>query len=292
LLRTPKEVGAMTTDSYLSPFTAGDGENIAIHDWPLPDVWPDQAIKGTVIIVHGLGEHAFRYAHVALKLNEQGYHVRAYDQYGHGESGGSRGRIPTEMRLVEDLADVVDDTQRNMREGQKLILLGHSMGAVVVGSFIRQQVRRVDAIILSSPALDPGLNTIQKFLLSTLPRFVPNLRVSNGLKVDKISRDPMVVQAYQGDAFVHNKLSCRLARFIAEEGARVIAAAPQWQIPTLLMYAGTDALVSPAGSRSFAQAAPASVVQAHCFEQMYHEIFNDSERELVFSKLSDWLMMH
>lgn len=282
----------MTTDSYLSPFTAGDGENIAIHDWPLPDVWPDQAIKGTVIIVHGLGEHAFRYVHVAQFFNEQGYHVRAYDQYGHGESGGSRGRIPSEMRLVEDLADVVDDTQRNMSEGQKLILLGHSMGGVVVGSFTRQQVRRVDAIILSSPALDPGLNAIQKFLLSTLPRFVPNLRFSNGLNVDRISRDPMVVQAYQSDAFVHNKLSVRLARFIVEEGARIIAAAPQWQIPTLLIYAGADILVSPDGSRSFAQAAPASVVQAHCFEQMYHEIFNDSERELVFSKLSDWLPKH
>ena len=281
----------MTTDSYLSPFTAGDGENIAIHDWPLPDVWPDQTIKGTVIIVHGLGEHAFRYVHVAQFFNEQGYHVRAYDQYGHGESGGSRGRIPSEMRLVDDLADVVDDTQRNMRPVQKLILLGHSMGGVVVGSFVRQQMRPVDAIVLSSPALDPGLNAIQKLLLSTLPRFAPNLRVDNGLKVDKISRDPIVVQAYQSDAFVHRKVSGRLARFIAEEGARIIAAAPQWTTPTLLMYAGADALVSPAGSRAFAQAAPASCVQSHCFEPMYHEIFNDPEREQVFAKLSDWLAM-
>jgi alpha-beta hydrolase superfamily lysophospholipase len=279
----------MTTDSYLSPFTAGDGENIAIHDWPLPDVWPDQAIKGKVIIVHGLGEHAFRYVHVAQFFNEQGYHVRAYDQYGHGESGGSRGCIPSEMRLVDDLADVVDDTLRNMRPGHKLILLGHSMGGVVVASFARQQMRRVDAIILSSPALDPGLSAVQKFLLSTLPRFAPNLRVDNGLIVDKISRDPIVVQAYQSDAFVHNKISGRLARFIADEGARIIAAAPQWQTPTLLMYAGTDGLVSPAGSRAFAQAAPHGVVQTNCFEPMYHEIFNDPERELVFAKLRNWL---
>jgi alpha-beta hydrolase superfamily lysophospholipase len=283
-------VTTMTTDSYLSPFTASDGENIAIHDWPLPDVWPDPAIKGTVILVHGLGEHALRYAHVALKLNELGYHVRAYDQYGHGESGGARGCIPGEMRLVNDLADVVDDTQRNMREGQKLILLGHSMGGVVVGSFARQQIRPVDSIILSSPAFDPGLNAVQKFLLSTLPRIAPNLRVDNGLQVEKISRDPIVVQAYQSDAFVHNKVSGRLARFIADEGARIIAAAPQWQTPTLLMYAGADALVSPAGSRAFAQAAPASKVQSHCFEPMYHEIFNDPERELVFAKLRDWLV--
>jgi alpha-beta hydrolase superfamily lysophospholipase len=279
----------MSTDSYLSPFTAADGENIAIHDWPLPEIWPDQAIQGTVIIVHGLGEHAFRYAHVAQFLNEQSFHVRAYDQYGHGESGGSRGSIPSEMRLVDDLADVVDDTRRSMKPAQRLILLGHSMGGLVVASFARQQMRPVDGIVLSSPALDPGLNTMQKMMLATLPRFMPNLRVDNGLKVDKLSRDPAVVQAYKNDPFVHKKISARLAKFIADEGAQVIAAAPKWLTPTLLMYAGQDALVSPAGSRAFAAAAPKHHVRSHCFEPMYHEIFNDPDRAQVFEKMQSWL---
>ncbi len=280
----------MNQDSYLSPFTAADGENIAIHDWPLPDVWPDQHIKGTVIIVHGLGEHAFRYAHVALQLNEAGFHVRAYDQYGHGESGGSRGRIPSEMRLIDDLADVVDDTRRNMRTGQKLILLGHSMGGVVVASFVRQQMRPINGIILSSPALDLGLNAAQKFLLSFMPRFAPNFRVDNGLKLDKLSRDPIAVLAYKGDPYVHRRVSSRLANFIANEGARCIAAAPQWCVPTLLLYAGSDVLVSPAGSRAFAAAAPKQWVQSRCFEPMYHEILSDPEKSQVFDAVRAWLV--
>lgn len=279
----------MTSDSVLSPFTAGDGENIAIHDWPLPDVWSDQKIHGTVIIVHGLGEHAFRYVQTAEFFNAQGFHVRAYDQYGHGESGGSRGGLPTEMRLVDDLADVVDDTRRSMQHGQKLFLLGHSMGGVVVASFVRQQMRPIDGIILSSPALNPGLNAIQKFMLATLPRLMPNLRVDNGLKVDKLSRDPIAVLAYQSDHFVHRKVSARLAKFIADEGARTIAAAPTWVTPTLLMYAGADALVSPQGSREFAAAAPPERVQSHCFEAMYHEILNDPDRAQVFEKIEAWL---
>jgi alpha-beta hydrolase superfamily lysophospholipase len=279
----------MKPEAYLSPFTATDGENIAIHDWPLPERWPSEAITGTAIIVHGLGEHAFRYAHVAQRLNMAGYHVRAYDQYGHGESGGSRGGLPSEMRLVDDLADVVDDTRRGMRPSHKLILLGHSMGGVVVASLVRQQLRPVDGIILSSPALDPGLNVIQKLLLATLPRIAPNLRVDNGLKIDKLSRDPEVVQAYRDDAFVHRRVSSRMARFIAEEGARCIAAAPQWFTPTLLLYAGADVLVSPVGSRAFAAAAPARWVQTRCFAEMYHEIFNDPDRGHVFDAMKAWL---
>jgi alpha-beta hydrolase superfamily lysophospholipase len=281
----------MLSESMMSPLTSGDGENIAIHDWPLPDVWPDQDICGTVIIVHGLGDHAFRYAHVARRLNDCGFHVRAYDQYGHGESGGSRGTIPHTMRLVDDLADVVDDTRRNMHHGQQLILLGHSMGGVVVASFVRQHMRPIDGIILSSPALDPGLNAVQKFMLVTLPRLMPNLRVDNGLKVDKLSRDPIVVQAYRSDHFVHRKVSARLAKFIADEGASIIATAHEWFTPTLLLYAGSDALVNPAGSHAFASAAPSRYVQAHCFEAMFHEIFNDPEREQVFEHMQSWLKL-
>ncbi len=279
----------MTSNSTLSPLTAGDGENLATYDWPLPDSWSGQAIKGTVVIVHGLGEHAFRYAHVAQMLNSQGFHVRAYDQYGHGDSGGTRGTIPTEMRLVDDLADVMDDTRRRMPDGQRLYILGHSMGGVVVASLVRQAMRPVDGVILSSPAFDPGLNAVQKLLLATLPKLLPNLCVDNGLNVQKISRDPQVVRAYLSDRYVHRKVSGRLARFIADEGARCIQAACQWQVPTLLIYAGSDSLVSPAGSQAFAKAAPKQWVKAHCFEPMYHEIFNDPEREDVFAMVRSWL---
>jgi len=80
-----------------------------------------------------------------------------------------------------------------------------------------------------------------------------------------------------------------LARFIADGGAATLRAAPLWQVPTLLLYAGTDKLVSPRGSAAFAQAAPARVVMAHCFEGLYHEIFNELEREPVYARLQQWL---
>jgi len=39
----------------LSPFTAADGENLALHEWP---VAADTPLRGLVVLVHGLGEHA------------------------------------------------------------------------------------------------------------------------------------------------------------------------------------------------------------------------------------------
>ena len=70
------------TESTLSTFTASDGNNLAIQDWPLPE---GVAPRGVVMLVHGLGEHAGRYDHVARCLNSWRFAVRGYDQYGHGE---------------------------------------------------------------------------------------------------------------------------------------------------------------------------------------------------------------
>jgi alpha-beta hydrolase superfamily lysophospholipase len=217
--------------------------------------------------------------------------VRAYDQYGHGASEGPRGGLPTAARLLDDLALVVDHTRATVAAAHPLLLLGHSMGGLVAARFVALQRRPVDALVLSSPALDPGLNPVQKLLVAVLPVLFPKLRVGNGLDARLISHDPAVVAAYQSDPLVHDRIAARLARFIADDSAAVRAAAAGWALPTLLLYAGADKLVNPAGSRAFAAAAPAQVLSSQCFESLYHEIFNEAEpgRSQVLAALRGWL---
>ena len=278
-----------SAETTLTTFTAADGENLAVQDWPLAPGVPQ---RGCVLLVHGLGEHVGRYDAVARRLNAWGFSVRGYDQYGHGESGGPRGGLTHDARLLDDLADLVDSTRARMPAGQPLVLLGHSMGGLVAARFVALNLRPVDALVLSSPALDPGLGAVQKLLLATLPRIAPGLRVGNGLDAQYLSHDPAVPAAYRADPLCHDRISGRLARFIAQGGPATVARAAHWRVPTLLMWAGSDRLVNPAGSRAFAAAAPQAVVQAHGFEPLYHEIFNESPElaEPVFDRLRAWLL--
>ncbi len=278
-----------TADFTLTAYTANDGENLAVYDWPLAE---GSAQRGTVLLVHGLGEHAGRYHAVAQHLNAWGFAVRAYDQYGHGQSGGPRGGLNHDMRLLDDLADMVDATRARTPEGLPLVLLGHSMGGLVAARFVAMHLRPVDALVLSSPALDPGLNAVQKVLLATLPGIAPNLRIHNGLDAQYLSHDPAVVAAYQADPLCHDRISARLARFIADGGPATVARAAHWSVPTLLMWAGDDRLVQPAGSATFAAAAPPSVVQTQCFEALWHELFNERDAAPVFAALHQWLAGH
>ncbi|MGR4868551.1 lysophospholipase [Variovorax sp. LARHSF232] len=263
-----------------------DGQTLAVREWLAMAGQP----RALVHITHGLGEHAGRYAHVAQRLNALGFAVRAHDHFGHGESSGPRGGLPHPLRLLDDLALLTDEA-RAAYPGLPLVLLGHSMGGLVAASFVARGVRPVDALVLSSPALEPTLSAGQKRLIALLSRLAPGLRVGNGVNANDLSHDPVVAPAYLGDPLNHDRIGARLARFLADEGAQVMAAAPHWKVPTLLLYAGADRLVRPEGSRAFAAAAaPSGQVQALAFERHFHELFNEREAEVVFEALEQWLV--
>jgi len=261
--------------------STADGLTLHLREWPRPEA------RGTVLIVHGLGEHAGRHAHVASQLNAWGWTVVGYDQRGHGASEGARGALARGDDLLRDLALVVDAV-RGAHPGP-LVLLGHSMGGLVAARFVAERLRPVDALVLSSPALDAGMNAFQKLLLAVLGPLAPNLAVGNGLKPAWISRDPAVVTAYQADPLVHDRVTPRLARFIVDAGEFVRARAAQWSVPTLLLYAGSDRCVAPAGSAALAATAPRAVLTAREFAPLFHEIFNEPEQREVFAVLGEWL---
>jgi len=278
----------MTTTSI----STEDGLQLHLRHWPAA-----APARGQVLIVHGLGEHIERYAHVAATLNAAGWDVHGWDHRGHGRSEGKRGDIPDHDALLRDTARVIDAVRRPAGSAQRFVLLGHSLGGAVAARFAAEALaaqpaawsRPLDGLVLSSPALDAGLSGGQKLALALAENLAPGLAVGNGLKPAWISRDPAVVSAYEHDPLVHDRITARLTRFLIDAGERVIADAPRWQLSTLLMWAGEDRCVAPRGSEAFASAAPANVLATRPWPALYHEIFNEPERAEVLHVLTEWL---
>jgi alpha-beta hydrolase superfamily lysophospholipase len=276
--------------------TARDGLKLSLH-LTRPAGAETRRGRATVVIVHGLGEHCGRYAHVIERLRLWGFGVAAYDQRGHGLSEGARGALAASDDLLHDLALVIDRAQRDMPG--PVVLLGHSMGGLVAARFAAELTlaptaraawaRSLDALVLSSPALDPGLSLLQRALLSVMPKLAPNLAVANGLRPQWISKDPAVVAAYVADEKVHDRITPRLGRFILDAGREALALAPRWRVPTLLMWGGADRCVAPQGSARFADAADPQFMTAHLFSSLSHEIFNEPQQDEVFKVLERWL---
>jgi alpha-beta hydrolase superfamily lysophospholipase len=274
-----------------SSLRTSDGITLHLRRWAADE--SSRPAHGTVQIVHGLGEHTGRYEALAQRLNQAGWHVAGHDQRGHGLSTGPRGDMGQPQALLTDLSAVLD----HLRGDGRHVLLGHSMGGLVAARFVaeslvgnaRRWAREVDGLVLSSPALDPGLGLPQRVLLRLLKPLVPALRLGNGLQPEWISRDPEVVRAYTADPLVHDRVTPRLVRFMVDEGRLVRRRAARWRTPTLLMWAGADRCVAPAGSAAFAAAAPREVLTAQELPGLFHEIFNEPEREQVIQQLLQWL---
>jgi alpha-beta hydrolase superfamily lysophospholipase len=275
----------------MNPVITDDGLALHLRVWPAGN-----PRRGLVVLVHGLGEHIDRYDHVAQRLNALGFAVVGYDHRGHGRSPGPRGGMPCDDALCADLGRVLYAARESFPG--PLVLLGHSLGGLIAGRFVTEGLqpvpakwwRAIDALVMSSPALDPGTSAVQKLLLAMVAPALPNLAVNNGLKVDWISRDANVVKAYAADPLVHDRITGRLGLFFARQGPAVIAAAPRWTTPTLLMWAGADRCVSPMGSAAFAAAAPGGIVTVREWPGLFHEIFNEPEQGDVLKVMADWLV--
>ena len=260
-----------------------DGTPLFVSDWPI-DAMP--AGKG-VVLMHGLGEHCGRYAHVARFFNDCGFAVRAYDHRGHGRSGGARGDTPGVEAIVQNAKIVIDDFARHLSAPP--LLLGHSMGGTFAAFYATRALSPLGGLILSSPALHIRLAGAQKLLLRILGVIAPGLGIPNGLDSKYLSHRQEVVDAYDGDPLVHRKISARLlhAMLAAIEYAQGHASA--LDIKTLLLVAGEDRLVDASGSDAFFGKLGPGLGTMHRYAGYYHEIFNEVDAARVFDDIRAWM---
>jgi alpha-beta hydrolase superfamily lysophospholipase len=264
--------------------SAADGTPLFVVDWPGKAA---PAGPRGIMLMHGLGEHCGRYAHVAHFFNECGWSVRAYDHRGHGRSGGPRGDTPGKDAILRDAKRVFDDFAQQF--AMPPLLLGHSMGGLFAARFATGALSPLSGLILSSPALAIPLSGVQKLLLKTLGAIAPGLGVPNGLQTRYLSHDPQVEQAYNKDPLVHPKITPRLLGSMLDAADFARAHASEITIPTLMVVAGDDHLVDASGSDAFFSRLKPGIGTMHRYADFYHEIFNETGAVRVFADVRNWL---
>jgi alpha-beta hydrolase superfamily lysophospholipase len=265
---------------------AADGTKLFLAD----SLLDADTARGGVILMHGLGEHCGRYAHVREFFNRQGWSVRTYDHRGHGRSGGAVGDVPDDEVILQDAHTVI--TSFAAETGSAPLLFGHSMGGLFAARVACAGITPLRGLILSSPALALPLTPMQRMLSAVMRRLAPGMRLQNGLETQFLTHDSDAVDAYLADPLVHPKISARLLHCMLAAIDFSQAHAASLTIPTLMLVAGADQLVDADGSRKFfAQLAP-GIGELHIYENFYHEIFNETGAQQVFDDLHAWLVKH
>jgi len=146
--------------------------------------------------------------------------------------------------------------------------------------------------VLSSPALRTHEPAWLIRLARVLAHLAPRLPLRSALGFEFLTHNRRVLATYRRDPLRHGWITPRLADFLFRAGPACIADASRLDLPTLLLVAGADHIVDPAGSHAFADAASADPqLTTRYFAGLYHELFNEAEpgRGQVLKQLDQWL---
>lgn len=271
-------------------FKSCTGKNLSAYSWEIECHQEGERPKGNIVLVHGLGEYVGRYREMATFLTERGYNVHGFDLAGFGKSPGKRGHISSFDLYFQDLRQFVS-IHNDCWEGQKTILMGNSMGGVLSLAFVIQFPGLVDGLVVSSPALKalPIPGTLDK-LVSLCNRFLPWLAFSNRLQTELLSRDSQVGEMYRKDPLIHDRITPRFFTELTSWMDYTLSNAHLIADPLLLLYAGDDQIVNPQGSEELAsRLSPDLQKEVVCYGEMYHEIWNELEKEQVWEKIVNWI---
>ena len=248
--------------------------------------------KGTVLVVHGVGEHGGRYKNVEDALVPAGWSVFTYDHRGHGLSTGRRTHVASFDDYADDLQRVYDEVQTLAGKG-KVFLWGHSMGGLIATVWAGLRRTAVWGAVLVAPPYKIAVPVPKAKIIAAkvLSRIVPALALANEVDPSVLSRDPAVGKAYATDPLVIRKATVRWGAELLAAIDRVNARAAEVQVPYLLLHGTADKITHPDGSRDFHARTASADKTLKIYDGYYHELHNEpaSERAKVFADAIAWL---
>jgi alpha-beta hydrolase superfamily lysophospholipase len=255
------------------------------------DVWtPDTPPRAVVVLSHGLGEYARRYDHVAQRFGEAGLVTYALDHRGHGRSGGKRMLVRDITEYTGDFDTLVGIAKRE-HPALKCIVLGHSMGGGIVFAYGVERPDNYDLMVLSGPAVAAQdlVHPAMALVAKGLGALVPGLPVQE-LDESLISRDPAVVEAYRTDPLVyHGRVPAGVGRALLQVGETMPQRAPALTAPLLVVHGSDDGLIPVDGSRRLVDCVGSTDVELKVYPGLYHEVFNEPERDQVLDDVVSWI---
>ena len=252
---------------------------------------PDAPPRDVIAIAHGYAEHGGRYGNLVERLVPQGYALYALDHRGHGRSGGRRALVDRMAWVIEDFHDFVAQV-RARHGGQKIKLLGHSMGGNVAFGYALRWPQDLSGWILSGPLIGGSPPAGQRLAIKLLSAIAPNLGTV-ALPPEAVSRDPAVVAAYAADPLVTvGKVPARTAHELFAPLPGYLAGAPGMNVPVLIQHGEADALVPLKGAKPTVDAIGALDKTVITYPGLFHEIYNEPEKDAVIADLARWLEAH
>jgi alpha-beta hydrolase superfamily lysophospholipase len=248
----------------------------------------DGVRRGSVVIVHGLGEHSGRYVNLVNCLLPEGYAIYAADHQGFGRSSGRRGHVAHFADYLLDMRHVVEMAHAE-QTGLPLAIFGHSMGGLISLQYVLAYADTLDFLVLSAPGLRANFPKWLIMLLKLINFVYPTFTIRRPGDPSVITRDPDELRRFLNDPL---HVPINTARFATEGIATQINTmqrAEEITVPVLMIHGMADQFVDPKATQEFYNRVSSQDKTLLLYEGYYHELHNDLGKEKPLGDVVQWL---
>ncbi|MBW1246852.1 alpha/beta hydrolase [Pseudomonas tolaasii] len=293
--------------------TANDHTRLYVNQW-----LPEGPARAMIMLSHGMAEHSGRYGRLAEALCAAGYGLYALDQRGHGRTAdeGTLGLYAEKdgwNKVVGDLASL-NQHIAHQAPGLPIILLGHSMGSYIAQAYLLHHSASLNGAILSGSNFQPVALYRAAELIARIERARQGLRGRSALidflsfgsfnkafkpnrtAFDWLSRDPVEVDKYINDPLCGFRCTNQLWVDLLGGLQQISKASNLAQIdpglPILVIGGECDPVSEGKRLKSLAHAlreAGCQNLQLTLYPQARHEVFNETNRDVVTADVLKWL---
>ena len=129
-------------------FESWDGTRLFFRTWR-----QRSSPRRALLLFHGGHEHSGRFEDLVERLDLREFAVYAWDARGHGRSPGERGYAPHFHHFVRDADAFVKFVGKDSGiPPEETVVLGHSVGSVLVAAWLHDYAPAIRGAVLGSPA--------------------------------------------------------------------------------------------------------------------------------------------
>lgn len=267
-------------------FNTWDGTNLFYRAWH-PGFVRDKAL----ILFHGGHEHSGRFQDLVEKLDLEDTSVFAWDGRGHGRSPGERGYAHHFRDLVRDadafvrhVSETYDILMRN------IAVLGHSVGSVIVTTWLHDYAPDIRGAVLGSPAFQVKLYVPFALpALRLLQRFRTDAYVNSYVRPAMLTHDRDEARARRQDPLISPKIAVRVLTSLFDTADRVVKGAGSITIPILLLSASSDYVVRRKAHRTFFENLGSTHKEMQVYNGFFHEVFHEKDRHVPIERAKKFI---
>jgi acylglycerol lipase len=254
-----------------------DGKTIFVRRWNARS-----EAQTSVLILHGITAYSGPYGPmIAEQLSAAGFNVFGMDLRGHGLSDGVRGDYPSEERLIKDLKETVSLVKS---KSKRLVVLGHSLGALSAIIAVNNCRQEIDGLILLSAARKVRTGVYVQLKASELLKVILAVTILRGRPMIEYQRQGMLGR---DDPLFNFKYSARFYSVMYGVGALAVSRmfrsglvdSPnlkfkgKLEIPLLVGVGEHDELFSPEYAKEFLDEIPCDNKQLIVVPGARHAVF-------------------